>query len=226
MNEMTIAELVGELKKDGVRCVLQVRHAERPRMDPTDPTFGDRLSLTEEGVRTAHELGRLLAGFRDEVSFVSSPLRRTTMTAEGIAAGMGVSAPVIPTDELLGNGSFYYADIALVLHAFRPEHFFDSCFEYFAKGELPGFKNLRVASDELERWLLARLSRKLLVATTHDCYIAAFLTAKAGLVFTRETWPRFLDGGAILVYPDGTKRYALVRTGLSTGIVGVGGKVL
>lgn len=225
-DEITLAEFVAELKKPGVRAAFQVRHAERPRMDPTDPTFGDRLAITEEGVRTARELGKRLRDFKDEVSFVSSPLLRTTMTAEAIAAGMGVEKPEIPTDACLGNSSFYYKDVREVLHQFRPEHFFDACFEYFEKGDLPGFHNLHEATTELETWLLGRLERKLLIAATHDCYIAAFMAAKCGLKFTRENWTRFLDGGAVFVYPDGTRRYALVRTGLSTGIVGVGGKVM
>ena len=37
---MTIEELKDEIRK-GARCILQVRHAERPKMDPDDPTFGD-----------------------------------------------------------------------------------------------------------------------------------------------------------------------------------------
>lgn len=225
-DEITIDEFLTELKKSGARAVLQVRHAERPRMDPTDPTFGDRLAITEEGVRTSRRLGEILKDFAGDVTFVSSPLLRTTMTAEAIAAGMGVGKPAIPTEPCLGNGSFYYKDIREVLHQFRPEHFFDACFEYFEKGDLPGFHNLHEATAKLESWLLSRLERRLLIATTHDCYIAAFMASKCGMAFTRENWTRFLDGGAIFVYPDGIRRYALVRTGLSTGIVGVGGKVM
>lgn len=225
-DEITIDEFVAELKKPDVRAVLQVRHAERPRMDPTDPTFGDRLAITEEGFVTSRRLGEILKDFAGDVTFASSPLLRTTMTVEAIAAGMGVENPAIPTAPCLGNGSFYYKDIREVLHQFRPEHFFTACFEYFEKGDLPGFNNLHEATARLESWLVARLEKKLFIATTHDCYIAAFMASKRGMVFTRENWTRFLDGGAIFLYPDGTRDYALVRTGLSTGIVGVGGKVM
>ena len=38
--------------------------------------------------------------------------------------------------------------------------------------------------------------------------------------FTRDNWPRFLDGGATFVYPDGSKKHVLVRTGFSQGICG------
>ena len=225
MNVLTIEELKDEIRS-GARCILQVRHAERPKMDPDDPTFGDALALTDEGVRTARELGRFLAEFRGDVQFYASPLRRTVMTAELIAEGMGMGnggrGPDIPTDDRLGNGSFYYDDPAAVLEVFRPGNFFKACFEYCEKGEQRGFKNLYSASDALESWLTERFEKKLFVVTTHDCYIAAFLAArKAVEKFTIDNWPRFLDGGAILFRPDGTRKYALVRTGLSKGVCGV-----
>lgn len=223
---MDLREFADELAKDGVRCILQVRHAERPKMDPDDPTFGDSLPITEEGVRTARELGKRLSRFAGDVQFASSPLRRTRMTAEMIAEGMGVEKPEIPVDDLLGNRTFYYADANEVLDVFRPENFFNACFEYFRTGEQRGFRNLYAASDDLEKWLVARLERKLSLVVTHDCYIAAYLAAKGGIEFTRDNWPRFLDGGALFLHPDGSKSYALVRTGLSDGICGVGGRVM
>ena len=224
--EISLTEFLVELAKPGVRCALQVRHAERPRIDPNDPSFGDALALTEEGQRTARLLGEALAAFKGDVTFGSSPLRRTTMTAELIAAGMGVAGATIPTDGRIGNETFYFADPAEVLDVFKPENFFNACFEYYRVGEMRGFHNLYEASDKLEDWLLERLEKKLFIATTHDCYIAAYLAAKSGMVFSRDNWPRFLDGGATFVYPDGTKKHVLVRTGFSQGICGVGGKVM
>jgi len=221
MNEMTIAELCEELRC-GTRVILQVRHAERPKMDPDDPTFGDALSLTKEGARTARLLGQALAEFRDDVTFWSSPLTRTRETAACIAAGMGVADPEIRTDEQLGNGSFFYEDPLEVLKLFKEKEFFKACFEYFEKGKLPGLKEINAAADTCERWLSDRLTGRLLIAATHDCYIAAFLSARGAVEkFSRKNWTRFLDGGAILIAPDGSRRYALVRANLSHGICGV-----
>lgn len=219
---MTIEELKAEMAK-GARAILMVRHAERPQIDGDDPTFGDSLRLTDRGVRTATELGRLLAGFGGSVQFAASPLMRTRMTAESIAEGMGADAPEIPAEGRLGNDSFYYTDTAEVLDVFKPENFFNACAEYFATGRQRGFAPLGPATDEFEKWLFDRFSAKLFVAVTHDLYIAAFLTARgaAAKPFTRENWVRFLDAGAILAYPDGTRRYEFVRTGLSDGICGV-----
>ncbi len=221
MNEMTIDELVAELKR-GMRVILQVRHAERTKIDPDDPTFGDAVAITPEGIRTARLFGEKLRDFAGNVQFCASPLLRTRMTAEKIAEGMGLANPAIPTDEKLGNDSFYYADPAEVLDVFRPENFFNASFEYMATGHQRGFHDLHAASDALEKWLFERFSKQLFIAVTHDLYIASFLAARKAVErFTRETWTRFLDSAAILVAPDGSRRYALVRAGLSDGICGV-----
>jgi len=221
MNELTLEDIADELRK-GTRVILQVRHAERPKMDPDDPTFGDALHLTAEGVRTSRIFGARLADFSDSVQFYASPLTRTRETAALIAEGMGVVNAAVPTDERLGNGSFYYADASIVLDVFKPQNFFPACFEYFATGKMRGFNDLYEASDALEQWLVERFTKRLFLVVTHDCYIAAFLAARRAYgPFTRENWTHFLDAGAILVDPDGSRRYAMVRTGLSDGIVGV-----
>ena len=217
---MTIEELIGEIR-NGARVALMVRHAERPKMDPDDPTFGDALELTYEGTRTAEKLGAMLREFAGDVQFAASPLTRTRMTAACIAEGMGVPDAAVPTDELLGNGSFYYDDPAEVLEVFKPKNFFPACIEYFHTAHQRGFRDLYAATDEFENWIDARWTGRLFILSTHDLYIAAFLYARKVGEFSKENWTRFLDGGAIIDAPDGTRRYALVRTGLSTGIVGV-----
>ena len=217
---MTIEELIGEIRR-GTRVTLMVRHAERPKMDPDDPTFGDALELTYEGTRTAKKLGGMLKEFADDVQFAASPLTRTRMTAALIAEGMGVPEAAVPTDELLGNGSFYYDDPAEVLEVFKPKNFFPACIEYFRTAHQRGFRELYRATDEFEKWIDAHWKNRLFVISTHDLYIAAFLYARKVGEFSKENWTRFLDGGAIIDGPDGKRRYALVRSGLSTGIVGV-----
>ena len=221
-NELTLDELKNEIR-NGARCILQVRHAERPKMDPNDPSFGDDLHLTKEGMRTARLYGEALAEFKDDVAFATSPLMRTRETAGLIAEGMGVKDAPIPSDEKLGNGSFYYDDPLRVLKLFQEMEFFKACYAYFEKGKLPGLNDLHEATDACERWLTEQAgSYRLFIATTHDCYIAAFLSARNAYgPFSKKNWPRFLDAAAILTYPDGTRRYVLVRAGLSHGICGV-----
>ena len=190
-------------------------------MDPDDPTFGDALELTYEGTRTAKKLGTLLKEFADDVQFAASPLTRTRMTAELIAEGMGIPGAAVPTDGLLGNNSFYYDDPAEVLEVFKPKNFFPACIEYFHTAHQRGFREIYAATDAFEKWIDAHWKSRLFVISTHDLYIAAFLYARKVGEFSKENWTRFLDGGAIIDGTDGRRRYALVRTGLSTGIVGV-----
>ena len=221
-NELTLDELKNEIR-NGARCILQVRHAERPKMDPDDPSFGTDLHLTKEGRRTARLYGEALAEFKDDVAFATSPLRRTRETAELIAEGMGVKNAPILSDEKLGNGSFYYADPLRVMKLYQEMEFFNASITYFEKGRLPGLNDLHEATDACETWLTEQAgAHRLFIATTHDSYIAAFLSARNAYgPFSTANWPRFLDAAAILIYPDGTRRYELVRTGLSYGICGV-----
>ena len=124
MQEMTIEELIGEIRK-GARVALMVRHAERPKMDPDDPTFGDALELTYEGTRTAEKLGVMLKEFADDVQFYASPLTRTRMTAELIAAGMGIpdanarSGPRRSSSESRRSGAFFLQSAETVPSAMR-----------------------------------------------------------------------------------------------------------
>ena len=220
--EMTIEEVKEEIRR-GARAILQVRHAERPKIDPDDPTFGDVLHITREGARTARLLGESLAEFAGDVAFASSPLARASETAERIAEGMGLAGAPIPTDDQLGNNSFYYEDQLRAAKLFKEMEFFNACFTYFKERKLPGLRDINEATDACERWLDEHAAgKRLFVVVTHDCYIAAFLHVRGAYgPGSRRDWPRFLDGGVTLVYPDGSRRYALVRAGLSHGICGV-----
>ena len=206
----------------GCRVLLFVRHAERPKIDGEDPTFGEALPLTEEGWRTCLRFGERLKAFAGDVQFLSSPLRRTRMTAEGIAEGMGLAGIGIPVDPLIGNGSFYFADQPEVFELFRDGQFFRHLFDYMANGTQRGFREIHEASDMLEEWALRRFTARLGIFTTHDLHNAAYLCARGvKRDWTVESWVRFLDAAAIILDPDGTRRYALVRTGFSNGTVGV-----
>ncbi len=219
--EIELADVSGLLML-GCRVLLMTRHAERPHIDHEDPSFGTDLPITEEGQSTSRKFGEHLRPFADKVQFAASPLRRTVMTAEYIANGMGIENPTIPTYECLGNGSFYFADQLAVWEEFRDGSFFRKCFEYFKSGTYRGFAELHAASDALEEWCVSHFTEPLAVFSTHDLYIAAFLSAR-GIIpeFNEDNWPRFLDSAAITIEPDGTRHYSLVRARLSNRATGV-----
>ena len=219
--EITFNDVEAELRC-GNRVLLMVRHGERAKIDNEDPTFGEALPLTDEGRRTSLLFGERLKAFAGETQFLSSPLLRTRQTAAFIAEGMGLKNPDIPTDPRLGNDSFYFADQREVYELFRDGGFFERIFEYLAKGTQRGFRDLQEASDDLERWALGAFTAKLGIFATHDLYNAVYLFARnVKRDWTVENWLRFLDAAVIIIEPNGAKRYALLRSGLSTGTVGV-----
>ena len=221
LGEITFEDVVAARRR-GCRVLLLVRHAERPKIDGDDPTFGEALPLTDEGMRTSRLFGDRLRDVAEGVQFLSSPLRRTRLTAEGIAEGMGLVSPEIPDDPLLGNSSFYFSDQHEVFELFRDGSFFEKIFAYMADGRQRGFREIREASDAFEAWAMERFTGALGVFATHDLYIGAFLHARGvKRDWTVANWVRFLDAAAILVEPDGTRRYALLRAGLSEGVMGV-----
>lgn len=215
MSEITVADVRRHLAQ-GDRVLLMTRHAERPHIDPEDPTFGEILPITEDGERMAFDFGAALRDATDDVQFLASPLRRTRLTAVQIARGMGLENrwdfDSIPTDDLIGNGSYYYADARKAWEIFRGGEFYRLSFEYCRTGEQVGFRPLPLATDMLEEHVMAKFSAKLGVFTSHDLFIAAFLTGRGAFSgWTEQSWVRFLDSAAIIVAPDGTRRYALVR---------------
>ena len=219
--EITFDDVKKELAC-GNRVLLMVRHAERYKIDHNDPTFGESLPLTEEGISTSIKFGENLKEFSDDVQFVASPLLRTVMTAQNIAKGMGLEGIDVETADLLGNGSFYFSDITRVYEEFRDGSFFEKIFAYFKNGTQCGFTPLLEATDSLENWLMEKFSSRLGVFTSHDLYIGAFLHARnVKTDFTFETWLRFLDAAAIIIERDGKRRYALLRAGLSDKCLGV-----
>ncbi len=214
--ELGIGDVTSALE-GGSRVLLMMRHAERPHIDHEDPTFGADLPITPAGVAAAEALGARLAGFADSVQFFSSPLRRTRLTAHHVAKGMGVGARwniyTIPLDGRLGNESFYFADQLKVWELFRGGEFFRLIFEYIEKGELEGFRPLDEASRMLEDFVVERFTGRLGIFTTHDLYNGAFLKSRGAWdSWTVENWVGFLDSAAIFISPDGSRRYALVRS--------------
>ncbi len=219
--EITLEEAIEEIER-GSRALMMVRHGERPHIDHEDPTFGSELPLTKAGYEMAVEVGRRMSRFAPETQFVSSPLRRTRMTAAGIAEGMGVPNADIPTDIQLGNSSFYFSDQHAVFEIFRDGDFFEKVFEYLQTGRQIGFNDLYEATDKLEEWYLSRFTARVGIFTTHDLYNGAFLHARGVKTdFCVENWIRFLDAATIFIRPDGTRRYALVRAGLTDRVTGV-----
>ena len=104
----------------------------------------------------------------------------------------------------------------------RDGSFFQRMGEYMQAGEQRGFNPLAPATDAFEEYALSVFSAQLGVFATHDVYVAAFLHARGVKTdFNPDNWPRFLDSAAIVLRPDGERRYIFVRAGLSPLACGV-----
>ena len=209
----------------GNRVLLVVRHSERPKIDGEDKTFGAALPLTPEGERLCLAYGRLLKGAADDVQFRASPLRRTVLTAQFIAEGLGIKVSEIPTDAAIGNGSAFIADELQVWELFRDGRFFEKMVDYLERGTQDGFNALGPSTKAFEDYCVSQFTGRLGVFTSHDVYLAAYAKGSGILAsVTKDNWPRFLDAIAIVIRPDGSRDRAFVRAGLTDGICGVGAK--
>ena len=214
--EITYDDVAG-LLRGGAGVALMMRHAERPHIDPEDPTFGESLPITEAGAEKAKRVGEKLKGAAGSVCFLSSPLNRTRLTAANVAHGMGVddtwNFDTIPVDKAIGNSSFYYADVDKVWRLFRGGAFYELSFKYIRDGEMEGFAPLAEATDALEDFILKHATAQLSIFTTHDLFTAAFLSGRgAAPEWTIANWVAFLDSAAIITHPDGRREYAIVRS--------------
>lgn len=217
---ISFEEVKAELK-EGSRVLLLVRHAERTKIDNNDPSFGENIPITENGIKMCRDFGKLFLDVREEVEWRASPLRRTVMTAEEIAAGMGNANPKIIEDDLIGNGSAFFEDRYKVFKLFQDHRFFEHMLEYFERGNQIGFNEIKSAAEAYETYVLSLFEGNFGIFTTHDVFVAAFLEGKGAFKFDIESWPRFLDAAAIIVSPSGERRYELFRAGLSNDICGV-----
>jgi hypothetical protein len=219
--EWDFARVRRELRK-GNRVLMFVRHSERPHIRKDDPTFGDTLPLTENGFRMSVEFGEKLRGATDDVQFLASPLRRTVMTAEGIAQGMEIANADIPTDERIGNSSAFIADVQEVWRLFSDGDFFNKMIRYTNDGEQSGFAPIKPAADAFENHALSQFKGKLGIFTTHDVYLVSYLRARGVVTdWSEDNWTRFLDAAVISISPDGRRKYAFFRAGLSEHVSGV-----
>ena len=168
------------------------------------------------------EFGRIMKGAARNVQFRASPLRRTVMTAERIADGMGLAGAEVERDARIGNDSAYVASQLEMWRLFSDGSFFERMVEYMRSGEQRGFAPLASATDAYEAYALSTFTGDLGIYATHDVFVAAFLHARGVKTdFCAANWPRFLDSAAIVVEPSGAVRHAFVRAGLSDLACGV-----
>ena len=216
-----LSDIRDALEKGG-QVTMLIRHAERPPLDPSDPTFGASLSLTERGWRMARQFGAMLANTvqPESVAFHASGTFRTLQTACGMAMGLDAvetEKPIskkIRISEFLGSDSPFFGSLEERMELIAEGRYLERLNGYFREGKMRGYRPFRMASGEMEARLKAlhRSGDNLVVAVTHDINVAAFLAGRGVVAsFTEETWPCYQDAAVIIEASDGRKEYGSFR---------------
>lgn len=191
------------------RCVLMVRHGERPPIAENDATFGESLGLTEAGRGLSLACGRDLAaaGRAADWSFLASRYRRTTLTAATVAEGAGrAGAPVAACDEISLPG-LWISDMPETHRSYR-KYGTAEFTDMFMRGEatggyLPIPESTRLAMD----WIRgADFGSRCALLVTHDIFLAALMRGLGVFPFDSAHWVGFLQGAALFEEADGSWR--------------------
>ena len=219
-NAMTFHDIEMAVE-DGCRVTILIRHAERPPLDPSDTSFGERLSITDRGWSQARRFGMLLSSAVDPkaVSLYASGTFRTIQTARGIGEGLFEEAeertiPPVEIWEFLGSDSPYFGSAEDRLELIGRGNYLASLNDYFRTGEQFGYRPLGLATGQMLDGLrsLYGNAKGVTVAVTHDINVASFMAGTwLCREFTPELWPSYMDAVVITESPHGEIKYGVMR---------------
>lgn len=203
----------------GEKIVAVLRHAER------GSDYSTTGPLNDEGMEQSLALGEKLRGESD-VYFAASPSTRTHQTCHNIAKGMGLADTLADTLEFLG-GTWFVKD-TVVYNEYKSDH--GGSWKVTSKWLYEGsyadaFYELapRIAEYLDDNILPAfeRSGKKTGIFISHDLLIvpmvAYFSDNSIDLkYYTTKKWLNYLAGYAVVLKPDGSRRYYAVK-GLDAG---------
>ena len=199
----------GKMASSGAfrRCVALVRHGERPPIDPEDPTFGAALPISVAGRAMALSCGRDLAlcGHRaGDWAFVSSPLRRTRLTAAAIAEGMGDDAAEVRESPEVGIPGFWMSDAAEAHRHYETEGSVPFTTRFLDDGKAEGFRPVAESTAMAMEWIGSDpFGKKCALVVTHDVFIAALMRGLGEKRVSCGLWVGYLQGVALFLGPAG-----------------------
>ena len=189
-------------------AALVLRHAHREDIPPD--SFGSEVQLTEQGVGSAEQLGKLLTA-RPPGSVASSPVRRCLETAQALSRGAGWSDGVITDWRLGGHGAFVA----------QPELFGPLFLEIGIAGVVrrqlldaeppPGMRGTAEGVQLLLDFISDGFGNggRVNLYVTHDAILAALVGWLFRLPVYKEGWPDFLDG--MLLWRDAGRLHSVWR---------------
>lgn len=185
------------------RTILLLRHAERPKIQEDDPTFGEDLGLTEAGIRMAKTCGETLSGIKN-CRFGASPMRRTRKTARLLAAGMGIKNVEIFEAPEAGTRGLWVESIERLHAGHQKEGSAYFTERYLRNGYAEGYMPIHKGTARMSKWLTQTdFGADCTVILSHDIFIAAFLQGLGVRDFGSENWVGYLQGAALTQNHDG-----------------------
>ena len=199
-------EFGARAKETPLRCVALVRHGERPPIDPTDPTFGANLPLSEAGRRMARECGQALAKAGPplgEWSFLASVLLRTRITAGCVASAMGADENSVRTSAEASIPGIWIEDQARLFRHYHAEGAVPFTDRFMRDGRAEGYRPIAETTPLAMKWLNRGFGSRCAFIATHDVFAAMLLRGTGAASPTCEHWVAFLQGCAFFERPDG-----------------------
>lgn len=178
---------------------LLLRHAERPAIPAG--SFGNDLSITEDGRVAAEAVGLQLSGRLRRT--VTSPVRRCAQTTEAILRGAAVSTSATAS-AVLGEPGVWISDGDAVGDAFLrlgPQ----GVVARQLAGDMPGMTSLETGVTRFVELLIAEPGEpgQIDVFVSHDAVMAPMLGALLDIRTLPEIWPEYLEGAFFGRHPDG-----------------------
>ena len=186
------------------KSVLLIRHSYRASLENgnLDP------ALTSEGWKYAVECGSFLKGMKN-VSFGSSPRRRTFQTIEAIIKGgeLGDEESIIKPYPCLHDTAMFSPpeELALSLENRTLPQLLKT---YYATGKAPTMIDLKDFAENLASFLTAtEFEKKNVILASHDIILIALLTFYKVYPFREDDWCGYVQGA--FFYQDQTGKWTI-----------------
>ncbi len=205
---VTVAE-VRKWLEAGQRVALYIRHAERPPIDPDDPTFGMNLDLTDKGRSKAVALGAALKGAATGARLWASPMTRTRATVRAVAEGAGLLEGVEVADA--GEIGVYnvFSDPVAAYRQMGAVGIMPYLIDYFEQGKAVAAVPIVEATAGSINWIERVATAPLNLFGSHDVTVGAALTGLGLCRVDAEKWVPFLTGIALVESAGGWERHWL-----------------
>ena len=178
------------------KTVLLLRHSMRETLNHgLDP------GLTVEGKNYALQCGKLLTGLAD-VSFGSSPRKRTIETAQALQQGGELGNSVIDIYTEIQDTALFTRPENLAL-SLQNGNLPEILEKYFSAGKAPGTLDLAVYSEQLLNFLAqTKFKTRNTILLSHDIICASLLLPQKVYPFKLDDWCGYIQGGALLFSGD------------------------